>query len=237
MNKKNVVITGASGGIGSALVYAYHEAGYQVIAVDCVKPTHFPEGIHFYLVDLADEESLLEFCGVLENQYSSLHVLINNAAQAHFVKPVAEISFKDWSQVMDVNLKASFFLAQHFLRMNQDCDYGRIINIGSTRARQNEPDWDLYGSSKGGILGLTASLCVSFSGTGITVNTISPGWIATAHYESLSSEDHKQHPSGRVGRPDDIARACLFLSDEDNGFINGADLVVDGGMTKKMVYI
>ncbi|MGL4737468.1 MAG: SDR family oxidoreductase [Cellulosilyticaceae bacterium] len=114
--------------------------------------------------------------------------------------------------------------------------YGRIIQIASTRFHQNEADWEAYGASKGGLVSLTNSLCVSLADTPITVNTISPGWIEVNAYDQLTQMDHKQHPSGRVGKPSDIVNACLFLADEDNDFINGSNIVVDGGMTKKMIY-
>ena len=87
------------------------------------------------------------------------------------------------------------------------------------------------------MVSLTNSLCVSLSNTNITVNAISPGWIETEEYEHLTLKDHKQHPSGRVGKPQDIVNVCLFLSKEENDFINGANIIVDGGMTKKMIYV
>lgn len=115
-------------------------------------------------------------------------------------------------------------------------DYGRIINIASTRWHQNQAGWEAYGASKGGLISLTNTLCVSLSETSITVNAISPGWIQCSEYETLFEEDHRQHPSGRVGVPEDIARMVMFLSAPENDFINGANIVIDGGMTKKMIY-
>ncbi|MCC8019399.1 MAG: SDR family oxidoreductase [Rikenellaceae bacterium] len=114
---------------------------------------------------------------------------------------------------------------------------GRIINIASTRWAQSEPGSEGYAASKGGIVSLTHALAASLSGSGVTVNCISPGWIETGDYGALSSADHAQHPSGRVGRPGDIARVCLMLADPRNGFIDGDNIVVDGGMTRKMIYI
>ena len=94
-----------------------------------------------------------------------------------------------------------------------------------------------YAASKGGIYSLTHALAVSLSEWNIIVNSIAPGWIETNDYESLRLEDHAQHPSKRVGKPEDIARACLFLCQEENDFINGENITIDGGMTKKMIYI
>ncbi|MCD8171909.1 MAG: SDR family oxidoreductase [Alistipes sp.] len=114
---------------------------------------------------------------------------------------------------------------------------GRIINIASTRWAQSEPGSEGYAASKGGIVSLTHALSASFSGSGVTVNCVSPGWIETGDYGALSAADHAQHPLGRVGRPGDIARVCLMLADPHNGFIDGENIVVDGGMTRKMIYV
>ena len=115
--------------------------------------------------------------------------------------------------------------------------YGRIINIASTRFHQNEQDWEAYGMTKGGIVSLTNSLCVSLSNTNITVNAITPGWIEVNDYAGLRMQDHHQHPCGRVGKPKDILNVCLFLCEEENDFIDGANIFVDGGMSKRMFYV
>jgi len=100
----------------------------------------------------------------------------------------------------------------------------------------SEPNTEAYAASKGGILALTHALAVSLGPDGIRVNAISPGWIENGDYAALRPEDHAQHPAGRVGVPDDIARACLFLTQKENDFITGTELIVDGGMTRKMIY-
>jgi len=100
----------------------------------------------------------------------------------------------------------------------------------------SEPDSEGYAASKGGIFSLTHALAMSLSQLHITVNSISPGWIQNTNYEQLTEADHLQHPSGRVGRPEDIARISLFLCEEQNDFINAENIVIDGGMTKKMIY-
>jgi NAD(P)-dependent dehydrogenase (short-subunit alcohol dehydrogenase family) len=100
----------------------------------------------------------------------------------------------------------------------------------------SEPCSEAYAASKGGIVSLTHALAVSLGPDRIRVNCISPGWIETRRYDALSASDHAQHPAARVGKPDDITRACLYLSDPANDFVTGINLVVDGGMTRKMIY-
>jgi len=113
---------------------------------------------------------------------------------------------------------------------------GSIVNISSTRATMSEENSEAYAASKGGIVSLTHALASSFSKDHIQVNCISPGWIETQNYDNLRKIDHDQHPSKRVGKPEDIARACIYLTNEENDFINGTEIIIDGGMTKKMVY-
>ena len=121
--------------------------------------------------------------------------------------------------------------------MRRNKDGGAIVNIASTRAIMSEPHSEAYAATKGGIVALTHALATSFSEDRITVNAISPGWIETGDYSKLSKADHEQHLSQRVGKPEDIARACLYLTAKENDFVTGINLVVDGGMTRKMIYV
>ncbi len=120
--------------------------------------------------------------------------------------------------------------------MKQSKSGGRIVNLASTRAFMSEPHTESYASTKGGIFALTHALAVSLGEDGILVNAIAPGWIETGDYQELSPEDHSQHPAGRVGKPSDVARAALYLTHPDNDFLTGETLVLDGGMTRKMIY-
>ena len=187
-------------------------------------------------MDLRSEAEIHQCFKKITEEYGEISVLINNGAISKFNKSVYEISVKEFDDVLTTNLRGAFICCKEFITQKQSGNYGRIINIASTRFHQNEAGWEAYGASKGGIVSLTNSLCVSLSNTGITVNAISPGWIETGDYDSLTETDHKQHPSGRVGKPQDIVNACLFLCREENDFINGANLIIDGGMTKKMIY-
>ncbi|MBO9494502.1 SDR family oxidoreductase [Thalassotalea sp. G20_0] len=232
---KVVIVTGASQGIGNAIARAYREQGATVVGFDLHQPA--TGDMDFYSVDLGKPEMIEAAFDSIARQYVTAHILINNGAISQFNKPVAELTAAEFSRVIDVNLSGSFNCAREFVRHHSDNQYGRIINIASTRWHQNEPGWEAYGASKGGLVSLTNTLAISLAQTPITVNAISPGWIQTEDYDQLTVQDHRQHPSGRVGKPRDIVNTCLFLTHEENDFINGANIVVDGGMTKKMIYL
>lgn len=236
---KIVIITGGEGGIGKALVKMYAEAGATVISIDTHSAQNAPINKHvfFYKLDISESNEVRELFEKIQITFGKPHILINNGAIAHFNKDIHSITDEEFKRVIDVNLCGAFYCSRAFLNANEGNTYGRIINIASTRWNQNEAGWDAYGASKGGLVSLTSSMAVSLSDTPITVNAISPGWIETGDYEALTQADHKQHPSGRVGKPDDIANAVLFLCNPENDFINGQNLIIDGGMTKRMIYI
>lgn len=235
--KKICVITGATGGIGWHLCEGFASKGYEVVAIDRELQRPLSEGIHFYTVDFESEEAIRTAFADIKTRFGAVHVLVNNAAMSTFSKPLTEITTEEFDLVLRINLRGAFVCSQAFIHCNESESYGRIINIASTRWSQNEANWEAYGASKGGLVALTNSMAISLSNTPITVNAISPGWIQTSNYEDLTTSDHNQHPSGRVGKPRDIVNAALFLADEENDFINAANIVVDGGMTKKMIYV
>lgn len=232
-----VLISGAAGGIGRCLCEGFAARGYAVLAADLTEAEFLHPRILPVRMDLRDEASVRAALARCRERFGPLHVLINNGAISHFCKALSEVSMAEWDNVLQTNLRGAFLCCRAFAAANAGAAYGRIINIASTRWQQNEAHWEAYGASKGGLAALTASLCVSLRGSGITVNAVSPGWIETGDYASLRPEDHEQHPSGRVGRPDDILRACLFLADPANDFVNGVNLTVDGGMSRRMFYL
>ncbi len=229
---KIAVVTGGAGLIGTAICRAFQSQGYTVVAADLVEATCCDL---FFPLDLTDEGDIVTLFEETVNAFGAVHILVNCGAIARVTTPILETSGLEFDQVLSTNLRGSYLCCREFVRWNQGQNYGRIVNIASTRFHQNEANWELYGMSKGGLVSLTNSLCVSLSGTPITVNAISPGWIAD-EAEAFTPADLAQHPSGRVGKPQDIANACLFFCQEGNDFINGANLMVDGGMTKKMIY-
>ena len=233
---KRVVITGGASGIGRHLATGFAAKGYEVFALDKQHTTFKEEHIHFFLMDLEEESQIHQCFQCITEQYGEIHVLINNGAVSRFHKPVLELTSQEFDRVIRTNLRGAFLCCREFISRHRSGTCGRIINIASTRFHQNEAGWEAYGASKGGLVSLTSSLCVSLSNTGITVNAVSPGWIQVDDDEQLTEIDHKQHPSGRVGKPEDILHVCLFLCEPSNDFINGANILVDGGMTKKMIY-
>jgi NAD(P)-dependent dehydrogenase (short-subunit alcohol dehydrogenase family) len=258
MNKREfvnkvIVVTGGAKGIGACIAQTFIDLGANVIFsdIDAEAGQEREELLNqragvaqakFIPADLRESEQVGMFCHqVLENS-ANINLIINNAGffkqTALLKRPLAE-----WDDVIALNLRATYLCSQ-LLSQALISTKGSIINIASTRALMSEHDTEPYSASKGGIVALTHSLAISLGKFGVRVNAISPGWIETSLWqlppktEQLRPIDHEQHPVGRVGRPEDIAQACLFLaSDIAAGFITGHNLVVDGGMTKKMIYV
>lgn len=241
---RRVFVTGGASGIGRAIVKAFCDAGCRVAFcdIDSKAGTRTAQslGARFYPVDVTDTGSLEACMRSIFEVWGDIDILVNNVGVGNF-KPLTETSADDFDHVMNVNVRPVFvtsrMLALHRASLAEPNMYGRIINLCSTRHAMSEAGTEAYSASKGAIASLTHALMMSFYGTGITVNAISPGWIETGDRDSLSPADHDQHPSARVGEPADIARLCVFLSLPDNEFINGENITVDGGMTRKMIYV
>lgn len=242
--KKRVFVTGGAEGIGRAIVEAFCKDGHQVAFCDINavsgQQTARDTGAIFHSVDVSDKEALESCMQQILDEWKDIDILINNVGISKF-SSITETSVKDFDKILSVNLRPVFItsrlLAIHRKTQSDSNPYGRIINICSTRYLMSEPGSEGYAASKGGIYSLTHALALSLSEWNITVNSIAPGWIQTHDYAQLQPEDHSQHPSRRVGKPEDIARMCLFLCEENNDFINGENITIDGGMTKKMIYI
>ena len=243
-SKRRIFVTGGAEGIGKAIVEAFCLSGDQVAFCDinaiAGQETAKATGSIFHKVDVSDKDAL-ESCiqGIL-SEWNDIDIIVNNIGISQF-SSITETSVEDFDKILSINLRPVFItsrlLAIHRKEQSSPNPYGRIINICSTRYLMSEPGSEGYAASKGGIYSLTHALALSLSEWNITVNSIAPGWIQTHDYDQLRPEDHSQHPSRRVGKPEDIARMCLFLCEENNDFINGENITIDGGMTKKMIYI
>lgn len=238
--KRVALVSGAANGIGRAIARHLLGKGWRVGVLDLPKSglaPVFPRGGRNVLVfegDVRDEESMSGAVAAVVRRFGRLDAVVSNAG-IMIRKPIADLTLAEWTRVLDTNLTATFLLArvaEKPLRKTK----GAIVTIASTRALMSEMNTESYSASKGGLVALTHALAVSL-GPDVRVNCVSPGWIATGDYGALRVEDHKQHPAGRVGRPADIAEIVAWLLDrERSGFVTGANFVVDGGMTRKMIY-
>ncbi|HIY88831.1 MAG TPA: SDR family oxidoreductase [Candidatus Bacteroides pullicola] len=239
---RRVFVTGGAHGIGRSIVETFRKVGDEVAFcdIDSLRGKDVAEetGAVFHHADVADREQLEHCLQTVVEQWGDLDILVNNAGTSAF-SPIAETSVEEFDWIIRTNLRPAFitsrFLARHRLQ-NGNTAYGRIVNLCSTRYLMSEAGTEGYSASKGGIFSLTHALAISLAPLRITVNAVAPGWIHVNEEETLRPIDHKFHPSGRVGTPEDIARAILFLCDEKNDFINGQTLTVDGGVTRKMIY-
>ena len=243
-SSKRVFITGGAEGIGKAIVEAFCLSGDQVAFCDineiAGQETAKATGSIFHKVDVSDKDALESCIQRILSEWNDIDIIVNNVGISQF-SSITETSVEDFDKILSINLRPVFItsrlLAIHRKEQSSPNPYGRIINICSTRYLMSEPGSEGYAASKGGIYSLTHALALSLSEWNITVNSIAPGWIQTHDYDQLRPEDHSQHPSRRVGKPEDIARMCLFLCEENNDFINGENITIDGGMTKKMIYL
>ena len=246
---KNIIVTGGAQGIGKVITQKLLENGFSGSVFDFdeeaiqeFRKENISEKLRFYQTDVSDEESVKNSISASLKEAGNISGLINNAA-IQIDKPVTELSLTEWNRVIGTNLTGSFLCTKYAAELLK-LSKGSIINISSTRAFQSEPNTEAYSASKGGILALTHSLAMSL-GPEIKVNCISPGWIdvsgikkkTKANQIELSGADHSQHPAGRVGKPEDIANMVLFLLYPENDFITGQNFTIDGGMTKKMIYV
>jgi NAD(P)-dependent dehydrogenase (short-subunit alcohol dehydrogenase family) len=243
---KVVVITGAAKGIGRGVAAAYSKIGAKVVLADVdseagdrtVTEIRKQGGEALYVkTDVRSETDIIHLVEAAIQTFGRIDILINNAGKGVFKSPY-DLTIEEWDDVLNTNLRSVFLCSREAAKyMRKNPTGGAIVNIASTRALMSEPNSESYGASKGGIVAITHALAASFSQDRITVNAISPGWIHNGDEAELSQADHEQHLSKRVGKPSDIAKACLYLTNPANDFVTGINLVVDGGMTKKMIYV
>lgn len=246
------LVTGGGEGIGRAISFAFAKEGAHVVVADvdpeageeCVAEIVDQGNAATYLpADVGDESSVQRLMAEVASRFGRLHHLCNNAGIS-YIAPLDELPITAFDRVLAVNLKGPLLCTKYALPLMRAAGSGSVVNIISTRAVMSEAHTESYSASKGGLLALTHALAVSLGPDKIRVNAISPGWIDTSAWKKRSrrqpvqpsERDHLQHPAGRVGVPEDIARAVLFLCDPQADFITGINLVVDGGMTIKMIY-
>ena len=240
---KNAIITGGANGIGRCIAeyFAAAEANVTIIDTDA----HAGEAacgrfinVRFVHGDIANRETIEAY---VNSHTQPIDFVINNACISRR-GILSSCSWEDFEYVQRVGVTAPYYLVASLHKAGLLAKGASIVNIASTRGAQSQADTESYSAAKGGILALTHAMSISLAGQA-RVNAISPGWIDVSAYHGEgdstqhSKEDESQHPAGRIGRPEDIAEMVMFLCDNDRaGFITGENIVIDGGMSKLMVY-
>jgi len=238
---KTVFITGVKGKIGRTTTEIFKEAGYFVVGQDKVAGPIESCDI-FYDFDLQayvqEPETREKWNKKFEDDFDSLNVLINNAA-VQLLGHVNEYSFQDWQETLNVNLTAPFCLIQCFYERLVKSK-GSVVNVASIHKQLTKERFFAYATSKSALVGLTKALAVDVQGK-FRLNCISPAAVDTPMLHAGFNNDldkvnmlGKLHPMQRIGRPEEVARLALFLSEEQTQFINGADLLIDGGISSAL---
>jgi 3-oxoacyl-[acyl-carrier protein] reductase len=239
LSGKTALVTGATGGIGAAIARALHKAGATVAisgtranVLEALK-AELGERVHVVPCNLSDAADVEKLVPAAEAAMGGLDILVNNAG---ITKDNLAMRMKDedWNAVIDVNLTAGFRLARAAMRGMMKKRWGRMINITSVVGVTGNPGQANYVASKAGIIGLTKSLAQELASRNVTVNAVAPGFIATPMTDVLNDKQKEgilaKVPAGRLGSPDDIAAAVLYLASEEAGYVTGQTLHVNGGM-------
>ncbi|MBV8182365.1 MAG: SDR family oxidoreductase [Mycobacterium sp.] len=230
---KTAVVTGGASGIGRAVAQRLRSDGFRVAVID-LSPTDDGFG---HVADVTDRAQVDGAVADIREQFGPILVLVNAAGVEGF-KKFSNMSFQEWSKVIDVNLNGVFHTIQAVLPDMLEEGWGRIVNISSSSTHSGQPFMAHYVAAKSAVNGLTKSLALEYGPSGITVNAVPPGFVDTPMLRSAESrhllggsvEDHiNRTPVRRVGRPEDIAAACSFFVSDEASYITGQILGVNGG--------
>lgn len=245
--KKVALITGVAGGIGIATARAFAEKAWHVIGVDRAELPDMKTVHQFIEADISSVDSWTEIASHVAKNNGRVDALVNNAA-IQICKPLIETTPEEWDSVMAVNVHSVYLAVRHMHPFMHGRD-GAIVMVSSVHAIATSANISAYAASKGALSSLTRALAIELAGDRIRVNAVLPGAVDTpmlhqgltrGHVEGKNLQElvealGRRHPAGRIGRPDEIAQAVLFLADEQrSSFITGQTLVVDGGATARL---
>jgi 3-oxoacyl-[acyl-carrier protein] reductase len=239
LENKNIIVTGASGGIGNTIIKKLYEAGGNILAsgtriekLEELKKNF--ENIKILKFDISQSEKIEEFIENATNELGgSLDVIINNAGITQDNLAI-RMSLDEWQKVININLTSTFLMSKFAIKKMLKNKSGKIVNISSVVGHTGNLGQANYTASKAGIVAMSKSLAIEYAKKNINVNCISPGFIKTAMTDKIDEKFKEaiisKIPSARLGKPDDIANAVLFLSSDQSDYINGETLHVNGGM-------
>jgi NAD(P)-dependent dehydrogenase (short-subunit alcohol dehydrogenase family) len=248
-----VIVTGSGKGIGQGIAKRFAMSGAQVIIA-----TRTPkDGLEtekalqdlganatFVQTDVSSEASITSMISTIDQQCGRIDVLVNNAGVTLF-KPLFEATIEDWEKVINIDLRGVFLCSKHVAAyMVEKKTKGSIINISSNHANRTLPDTEIYAAAKGGVNAMTRSMAISLGKFGIRVNSISPGFTDTPHYQKwladktdpkrIEEEIFALHATGSICTPEDIANLAYFLAFEQSSKITGSDILIDGGLSARL---
>ena len=238
LKNKNIIVTGASGGIGNSIVEKLYEYGANILAsgtrVEKLNDLRNKfEKIKILQFDISQTEKIEEFIDNASNKLGGLDCIINNAGITKDNLAI-RMSIEEWQKVIDINLTSTFLMSKFAIKKMLKNKKGKIINITSVVGHTGNLGQANYTASKAGIVAMSKSLAIEYAKKNININCISPGFIKTNMTDKIDDKFKEaiisKIPSARLGEPQDIANAALFLSSENSNYINGETIHVNGGM-------
>jgi len=239
LKDKNIIVTGASGGIGNSIVEKFYENGANILATG-TRIEKLEElrkkfnNIKIIKFDISQHEKIENFINTATEELGgSLDCIVNNAGITKDNLTI-RMSLEEWTKVIDVNLTSTFLMCKYSIKKMLKNKFGKIINITSVVGHTGNVGQANYTASKAGIVAMSKSLAIEYAKKNININCISPGFISTAMTDQID-EKHKEAiiakiPSNRLGKPEDIANAVIFLGSKNSDYINGETIHVNGGM-------
>ncbi|MDC0631900.1 3-oxoacyl-[acyl-carrier-protein] reductase [Candidatus Pelagibacter sp.] len=238
LENKNIIVTGASGGIGNSIVEKLNECGANVLAsgtrlekLEELKSKF--NNIKILKFDISQSDKIEDFIDNAANELGGLDCIVNNAGITQDNLAI-RMSIDEWKKVIDINLTSTFLMSKYAIKKMLKNKKGKIINITSVVGHTGNLGQANYTASKAGLVAMSKSLAIEYAKKNINVNCISPGFIKTAMTDKIDEKFKEaivsKIPSARLGEPEDIANAVLFLASEKSNYINGETLHVNGGM-------
>ena len=241
--RKVAVVTGGMGGLGEAICHKLNDSGYQVVTTYSPNNDHATswleekrrEGFRFsaYMIDVAEYGSCEAGVKKIVGDFGRVDVLVNNAGITRDAS-LRKMTLDDWQAVTHTNLESVFNMTKQVLQSMFESQWGRIINISSVNGQKGAFGQANYAAAKAGVHGFTKALALEVARKGITVNTVSPGYLRTKMVSSISKEILEtkilpEIPLGRLGEPDEVASLVAYLSSKDAAFVTGANIAINGG--------